>query len=150
MHSDEDRTGLVGVPSLSSLESMPVASPGSATRATVVLVVEDPTARDRLVRHLTGRYERLVEAVTAVDALAVVEHGHVDALVFVRPSRGEALHKGLSSLNARSLKPRVLVVSSDVTLDALPGVDLRVALSQRASEVAQRVVDGLKQLGIGR
>lgn len=127
---------------------------GSATRharqVSVALIVEDASARERLKRHLSGHFRALMEAVSATEAAGLSGPASVDAFVFVRPRADDELQRGLAALRAqhRAVPPVILVLSSDTTFDALPGVNLRMPLGQRASEVAQQVLDGLERLGI--
>jgi hypothetical protein len=76
------------------------------------------------------------------------ELGDLDAIVFVRPSTNEPNRQGFRRLEGMPHRPRVLVISPDTSFDAVPAVDLRLPLGQKASEVAQQVIDGLAQLGV--
>lgn len=112
------------------------------------LVVEDARARDRLKKHLTPRFRRLVEAPDAMTAAGLPEVSDVEALVFVRPRPDDATREGIEQICDGPMPPRILIISSDARFDDMPEVSLRLPLGQRASEVAQQVLDGLKTLGV--
>ncbi|MBI1949362.1 MAG: hypothetical protein HYS27_26985 [Deltaproteobacteria bacterium] len=130
--------------------ALPSPSDAAATsvRRSIVLVVEDARARDRLKRHLLPRYDELFEAPDASSAVELPNLARLDALVFVRPRPDAKTRHGLSHLEGMSRRPRVLVISSDDAFDEMPSVDHRLPLGNRASEVAQQVIDGLTALGV--
>jgi hypothetical protein len=115
---------------------------------TIALVVEDSRARDRLKKHLEPRFAALFEAVDAQGATELDDLDIVDAIVFVRPSRSETNEQGFARIDRMARRPRVLVLSGDVAFDERPGVDLRLPLGQKASEVARQVLEGLERLGV--
>jgi hypothetical protein len=115
---------------------------------TIVLVVEDSRARDRLKRHLESRFTALYEAEDAGGVVELDEFERVDAIVFIRPSRSATNQQGFARIERLPRRPRVLVISTDAAYDDVPGVDLRLPLGQKASEVARQVLDGLEQLGV--
>jgi hypothetical protein len=114
----------------------------------IALVVEDARARERLRKHLVYRFSGLIEANDGRAAMQLKGIADVDAIVFVRPSQDDTNLASFTRLGGLPHRPRVLVISHDATFDALPAVDLRLPLGQRASEVAQQVLDGLERLGI--
>ncbi len=114
----------------------------------IALVVEDARARERLRKHLVDRFSGLIEANDGRAAMQLKGIADVDAIVFVRPSQDDTNLASFTRLGGLPHRPRVLVISHDATFDALPAVDLRLPLGQRASEVAQQVLDGLERLGI--
>lgn len=116
--------------------------------AAIALVVEDAKARDRLRKHLESRYAEVVDAESARAIAASDDVERVDAIVFVRPSASENNRQGFARLSGLAHRPRVLVISADVSFDGVPGIDLRLPLGQKASEVARQVIDGLSQLGV--
>lgn len=124
------------------------ASGATTGRRAIALVVEDARARDRLKRHLQARYDELVEAADASSAVELPNLAHLDALVFIRPRPDDKTRHGLSHLEGMSRRPRVLIISSDAAFDEMPSVDHRLPLGNRASEVAQQVIDGLTALGV--
>jgi hypothetical protein len=115
---------------------------------TIALVVEDGRARDRLKKHLEPRFTALFEAEDAQAAVDLDELDSLDAIVFVRPSRSEPNQQGFAQIGRLPRRPRVLVISADAAYDEHPGVDLRLPLGQKASEVARQVLDGLERLGV--
>jgi hypothetical protein len=115
---------------------------------TIALVVEDARARDRLRKHLEPRFSALFEAGDAQAASDLDELDDVDAIVFVRPSRSEPNQQGFARIGRMPRRPRVLVISADAGFDEQPGVDLRLPLGQKASEVARQVLEGLERLGV--
>jgi hypothetical protein len=112
------------------------------------LVVEDPRARELLKKHLLPHFRRLLEAPDAKTAASLPDVDDVDALVFVRPRPDDATCQGIVQLCEGPLPPRILIISSDVRFDEMIEVSLRLPLGQRASEVAQQVLDGLNMLGV--
>jgi hypothetical protein len=116
--------------------------------AAIALVVEDAKARDRLRKHLESRYAEVVDAESARAIAQSDDVERVDAIVFVRPSASENNRQGFARLSGLAHRPRVLVISADVSFDGVPGIDLRLPLGQKASEVARQVIDGLSQLGV--
>jgi hypothetical protein len=114
----------------------------------VGLVVEDARARDRLKKRLQVRIAELVEASDVHDVSALPSLRDLAAVVFVRPRNDERTLVGLERLASLEERPRILVLSSDSAFDRVGAIDLRVALGERASEVAQQVLDGLLQLGV--
>ena len=120
----------------------------TSVRRAIALVVEDARARDRLKRHLLPRFDELLEAADASSAVELPNLAHLDALVFVRPRPDAKTRHGLSHLEGMSRRPRVLIISSDEAFDQMPSVDHRLPLGNRASEVAQQVIDGLTALGV--
>ncbi len=115
----------------------------------VGLVVEDAKARDRLRKHLSPRVRELVEAADATQAAMLPDLDRIEALVLVRPRPDDATREGLEQVYESSQHPpRILIISSDHRFDDMPEVSLRLPLGQRASEVAQQVVDGLRSLGV--
>lgn len=120
----------------------------TSVRRSIVLVVEDARARDRLKRHLMSRFDELFEAEDASRAVELPDLARLDALVFVRPRADAKTRHGLSHLEGMSRRPRVLIISSDDAFDEMPSVDHRLPLGNRASEVAQQVIDGLTALGV--
>ncbi len=120
----------------------------SVRPSSIALVVEDPKARDRLRKHLEPRFGELLEAENARAIAQMKELSRLDAIVFVRPSSSELNRQGFTKLHALPRRPRVLVISADLVFDNLPGVDLRLPLGQKASEVARQVVEGLERLGV--
>jgi hypothetical protein len=116
--------------------------------SSIALVVEDARARERLRKHLVDRFSGLIEANDGRSAMQLKGIADVDAIVFVRPSQDDTNLASFTRLGGLPHRPRVLVISHDATFDALPAVDLRLPLGQRASEVAQQVLDGLERLGI--
>jgi hypothetical protein len=119
-----------------------------ARPSSIALVVEDERARIRLRQHLAERFSELIEADSASAAMRLKGIGDVDAIVFVRPRRDEGNLQSFTRLGTLPHRPRVLVISHDDAFDDIPAVDLRLPLGQRASEVAQQVLDGLERLGI--
>jgi len=119
-----------------------------ARPSSIALVVEDERARIRLRQHLAERFSELIEADSASAAMRLKGIGDVDAIVFVRPRRDEGNLQSFTRLGGLPHRPRVLVISHDDAFDNIPAVDLRLPLGQRASEVAQQVLDGLERLGI--
>jgi hypothetical protein len=119
-----------------------------ARPSSIALVVEDERARIRLRQHLAERFSELIEADSASAAMRLKGIGDVDAIVFVRPRRDEGNMQSFTRLGGLPHRPRVLVISHDDAFDDIPAVDLRLPLGQRASEVAQQVLDGLERLGI--
>jgi hypothetical protein len=124
------------------------AGPEDQRAGVIGLVVEDAKARDRLKRHLSSRFARLVEAESASAAAALPGLAHLDAFVFVRPRPDGQTREGMAALRARAKNARILVISSDARFDDVPQVSLRLPLGQRASEVARQVLEGLRALGI--
>lgn len=116
--------------------------------SSIALVVEDDRARDRLRKHLAERFSALIEARDGQAALRLKGISAVDAIVFVRPRNDDDNLATLTRLEALPHRPRILVISHDEAFDELGAVDLRLPLGQRASEVAQQVLDGLERLGI--
>jgi hypothetical protein len=137
---DEPLSGEIRVPSMEE-----AAESGSQS---IGLVVEDAKARDRLKKHLSPRFKRLVEAETASAAASLPDVADLDAIVFVRPRPDDATREGIAQLSESLHAPRILVISSDARFDEMPQVSLRLPLGQRASEVAQQVLDGLRELGV--
>ncbi len=134
---------------------MPALRPPPEARAakrpalsrSLALVVSDPRARERLKKHLEEMFPRVVELANAREA-ATLSAAEVQAVVIVRPVHDDATVSGLQEIDGNDTRPPVLVLSSDASFDGLPGVDLRLALGRRASEVARQVVDGLTTLGV--
>jgi hypothetical protein len=120
----------------------------SSATGVIGLVVEDPRARDRLKKHLTSRFRRLVDAPDALSAAALPDLRGLEALVFVRPRPDDATRSGIERLGDGPAPPRILIISSDARFDEIPAVSLRLPLGQRASEVAQQVLAGLRTLGV--
>lgn len=118
----------------------------AAARA-LALVVNDPRARERLKKHLEEVFPRVVELASPREA-ATLSVKDVQAVVIVRPVHDEATVSGLQALDGSRGRPPVLVLSSDASFDGLPGVDLRLTLGRRASEVAKQVLEGLTTLGV--
>lgn len=118
------------------------------SRRAIVLVVEDARARDRLKRHLSARFDELFEADDATTAVELPNLSSMSAMVFVRPRPDARTRLGLTHLEKLRRRPRVLIISSDNAFDEMPSVDQRLPLGQRASEVAQQVIDGLTSLGV--
>ena len=116
--------------------------------SSIALVVEDERARVRLRKHLVDRFSELLEADDANAALHLDGIRDVDAIVFVRPRHDDACAQGFSRLGGLPHRPRVLVISQDDAFDDVVAVDLRLPLAQRASEVAQQILDGLERLGL--
>jgi hypothetical protein len=116
--------------------------------SSIALVVEDERARVRLRKHLVDRFSELLEADDANAALHLDGISDVDAIVFVRPRHDDACAQGFSRLGGLPHRPRVLVISQDDAFDDVVAVDLRLPLAQRASEVAQQILDGLERLGL--
>jgi hypothetical protein len=129
--------------------SMLPADAGRGARPGVIaLVIEDARARERLRRHLDPRFTEIVEADDAMAVRALDALERLDAIVCVRPSAAERNRAAFRALAQLSRRPRVLVISPDASVDGLAGVDLRLPLGQKASEVARQVLDGLEQLGV--
>ena len=116
--------------------------------SSIALVVEDERARVRLRKHLVDRFSELLEADDANAALHLDGISDVDAIVFVRPRHDDTCAQGFSRLGGLPHRPRVLVISQDDAFDDVVAVDLRLPLAQRASEVAQQILDGLERLGL--
>ena len=119
-----------------------------ANRGGIGLVVEDARALDRLKKHLTPRFHRLLEARDAAAAAASPEVLQVEALVFVRPRPDDATREGIVQICTGTTHPSILVISSDARFDEMPEVNLRLPLEQRASDVAQQILQGLRTLGV--
>jgi hypothetical protein len=120
----------------------------AGTRTGVALVVSDARARARLRKHLETSLSDVREVAKASEAAERTDLDELAAIVLVRPPADEKTVSILETLLGTPQRPPVLVVSSDPVFDAMAGVDLRVALGRRASEVAQSVIDGLEQLGV--
>jgi hypothetical protein len=146
--SDEDVFGSAAEPADAQDEQDEATRVRSSKPGTIALVVEDAKARDRLRKHLEPWFSALFEAHDANAAASLDEFPRVDALVFVRPSRSEGTSRALARIGRMARRPRVLVISTDPSFDDVPGVDLRLPLGQKASEVAQQVLDGLGRLGV--
>jgi hypothetical protein len=114
----------------------------------IALVVEDARARERLRRHLDARFAEIVEFASAADAADSEPLPGLDALVFIRPATSASSREGFARLDARADRPPVLVVSPDPVFDTVAGVDLRLPLGHKASEVARQIVEGLERLGV--
>ncbi len=144
-HVDDEPSG----PTLAGLSGGGLVSASAAQRPfALALVVDDPRARARLKRHLGEAFPVVVELARAEDAVGLADLGHIDAVVLVRPPADAATQRGLEVLDDSGSRPPVLVLSSDPVFDSLKGVDLRIELGRRASEVAKQVVDGLTSLGV--
>jgi hypothetical protein len=117
-------------------------------RTGVALVVADARARARLRKHLEATIPDVREIAAAAEAAERDDLEELSAIVFVRPPADEKTVSTLESLLSSPARPPVIVVSSDPVFDAMAGVDLRMPLGRRASEVAQSVLDGLSRLGI--
>jgi hypothetical protein len=114
----------------------------------IALVVEDERARAMLKKRLAPRFRYLVEARNAGEAASLTELSHLDAVVFVRPTMSPKNRAGLMQLGNKRGRPLILVLSPDDAFDELVGVDLRLDLGKKASEVVEQVVGGLGQLGV--
>jgi hypothetical protein len=101
-----------------------------------------------LKKHLSPRFKRLFEAPDASTVVTSPDGAQLEAIVFVRPKPDEATREGIELLCDRKRRPRILIISSDARFDDMPEVSLRLPLGQRASEVAQQVLDGLRTLGV--
>ena len=116
--------------------------------ATVALVVEDAKALERMRKHLVASFACVIPVQSVAGVPAAVELSSLDAIIAVRPSRAAALD-AFAKLAMLQGRPVTLVVSGDKAFDDAGGVDLRIPLGQRPSEVTAEVLAALAQLGIG-
>jgi hypothetical protein len=114
----------------------------------IVLVVDDERARDRLKTLLSERITTIIEPADSSNVMKVRGLADFDAIVLVRPPRDDDTLRSLGRLKDMPQRPRVLVLSRDNGFDDDPFVDLRLELRQRASDVAVQMIDGLEQLGL--
>ena len=119
-----------------------------ARPSSIVLVVDDERARDRLHSLLSERIATIIEPVDSSNVMKVRGLADFDAIVLVRPPRDDDTLRSLGRLQDLPQRPRVLVLSGDDGFDDDPFVDLRLELRQRASDVAIQMIDGLEQLGL--
>jgi hypothetical protein len=119
-----------------------------ARPASIVLVVDDERARDRLKTLLSERITTIIEPADSSNVMRVRGLADFDAIVLVRPPRDDDTLRSLGRLKDMPQRPRVLVLSGDDGFDDDPFVDLRLELRQRASDVAVQMIDGLEQLGL--
>jgi hypothetical protein len=125
-----------------------IRSFSGAQTGPVGIVVADARALDRLTRHLEEQYENIV-ALSGLPPKEEIETlSTYRALVLVRPRADDETFARLKSLAANRRRPQVLCLSVDVKFDGATGIDLRIELAKKAGEVAQQVIDGLKQLGV--
>jgi hypothetical protein len=125
-----------------------VRSLSAAQTGPVGIVVADARALDRLTRHLEEQYENIValSGLPPQDAIGTI--APYRALVLVRPKADDETFARLRVLVSHRRRPQVLCLSTDARFDDAEGIDLRLELAKKAGEVAQQVVDGLKQLGV--
>lgn len=115
-------------------------SPKAETADAVAIIVTDARVQGPLAEFLAPKLSHLSFHVDAPSAEA-------DYLVYVHPSKDDALIDAIATIGATPEAPRVLILSNDESWAQVAGVDHRVDLGARASEVASQVLLGLKELG---
>jgi hypothetical protein len=125
-----------------SEEPEPTVLRDGPAESSVVLIVQDVTARTRLVEDLKARYA-VVRG--APDIRTAADLPQVQAWVIVRPNANDPLVTQLRRIQNR---PIVLVVTSDANVDVCDVIDARVPLGRGRAEVAGTIEATLTSLGV--
>jgi hypothetical protein len=126
-------------------EPPPPEPPAVPQLTRVALVVNDGRARERLRKYLDPLLDEIIEFANVNELLRDPTKETLAAAVLVRPPRDASTLQGIRDVGRAG--PRTLVISSDDAFDSI-GVDQRLPLGRRASEVAQSVLDGLTAIGV--
>lgn len=130
---------------LSAVDDVFRSTPTSETFLSVALWVPESSARVRLSERLEQHVRSLQSFETYDGLLKAHQGGQFDAVVFVRPKRGQGFDRCLKSLRAKGA-PRIMVLSRTSLDSNVQAVDLAVELPLKTKVAADTVITGLSEL----